>query len=357
MIEPTGTASLLGDELMLAERIHPEEEEGSVASYHDRDPIRRMMVFSGRSNPDLAHAIGQHLGLTLGEVELKTFPNGELYVRFCESIRGADVFLVQSCANPVNRNLMELLLMVNAAKLASAKRITAVMPWYPYSRADKKSAPREPISARLVADILQAAGVDRVLTMDLHAGQVQGFFNVPVDHMTALPMFAQYFRDQGLPQDRLVVVSPDAGRVKLAKKFAEMLGGDLAFINKERPGHGESRVMTLIGDVKGKVAIISDDLIDSAGTLCNAAQAVADAGAERVLACATHGVFSPPAFEKMDASVLERVVVCDTIPVDPLTRPAKVEVLSVAGILAQTIDNVFRDDSVSAIFKGENQLF
>ena len=155
--------------------------------------------------------------------------------------------------------------MVNAAKLASAKRITAVMPWYPYSRADKKSAPREPISARLVADILQAAGVDRVLTMDLHAGQVQGFFNVPVDHMTALPMFAQYFRDQGLPQDRLVVVSPDAGRVKLAKKFAEMLGGDLAFINKERPAHGESRVMTLIGDVKGKVAIISDDMIDSAG--------------------------------------------------------------------------------------------
>jgi ribose-phosphate pyrophosphokinase len=246
---------------------------------------------------------------------------------------------------------------VNAAKLASAKRITAVMPWYPYSRADKKSAPREPIGARLVADLLQSAGVDRVLTMDLHAGQVQGFFNIPVDHMTALPMFAQYFRDQGLPQDRLVVVSPDAGRVKLAKKFAEMLGAELAFINKERPGHNESRVMTLIGDVKDKVAIISDDMIDSAGTLCNAAQAVSDAGAERVFACATHALFSAPALERIEESTLERVVVCDTIPVDPLTRPAKIVVLSVADTLARTIDNVFRDDSVSAIFKGENQLF
>ena len=355
MSEQTGTASLLGEDLLLAEA--PRPEEAAVASYHDREPIRRMMVFSGRSNPDLARVIASNLGLTLGDVELKTFPNGELYVRFGESIRGADVFLVQSCSTPVNRNLMELLLMVNAAKLASAKRITAVMPWYPYSRADKKSAPREPISARLVADLLQSSGVDRVLTMDLHAGQVQGFFNIPVDHMTALPMFAQYFRDQGLPHDRLVVVSPDAGRVKLAKKFAEMLGADLAFINKERPAHGESRVMTLIGDVKGKVAIISDDMIDSAGTLCAGAEAVAAAGAERVLACATHAVFSPPALENMDASVLERVVVCDTIPVDPLTRPAKIVVLSVAGILAQTIDNVFRDDSVSAIFKGENQLF
>ena len=238
MSEPTGTASLLGEDLLLADA--PRPEEVAVASYHDREPIRRMMVFSGRSNPDLARVIASNLGLTLGDVELKTFPNGELYVRFGESIRGADVFLVQSCSTPVNRNLMELLLMVNAAKLASAKRITAVMPWYPYSRADKKSAPREPISARLVADLLQSSGVDRVLTMDLHAGQVQGFFNIPVDHMTALPMFAQYFRDQGLPQDRLVVVSPDAGRVKLAKKFAEMLGADLAFINKERPAHGES---------------------------------------------------------------------------------------------------------------------
>ncbi len=355
MSEQTGTASLLGEDLLLADA--PRPEEVAVASYHDREPIRRMMVFSGRSNPDLARVIASNLGLTLGDVELKTFPNGELYVRFGESIRGADVFLVQSCSTPVNRNLMELLLMVNAAKLASAKRITAVMPWYPYSRADKKSAPREPISARLVADLLQSSGVDRVLTMDLHAGQVQGFFNIPVDHMTALPMFAQYFRDQGLPQDRLVVVSPDAGRVKLAKKFAEMLGADLAFINKERPAHGESRVMTLIGDVKGKVAIISDDMIDSAGTLCAGAEAVAAAGAERVLACATHALFSPPALANMDASELERVVVCDTIPVDPLTRPAKIVVLSVAGILAQTIDNVFRDDSVSAIFKGENQLF
>jgi ribose-phosphate pyrophosphokinase len=252
---------------------------------------------------------------------------------------------------------MELMFMVNAAKLASAKRICVVMPWYPYSRQDKKSAPREPISARVVADMLEAAGVDRVLTMDLHAGQVQGFFRIPVDHMTALPQFAAYFRDQGLPHDRLVVVSPDTGRVKLAKRFAEMLGAGLAIIDKERPSHNEAKVATLIGDVRGKVAIISDDIIDTAGTLCAGAKAVADAGAERVLACATHGVFSGDALSTIESSVLERVVVCDTIPVDPLTKPAKVEVLSVAGILAETIDNVFRDDSVSAIFKGENQLF
>jgi ribose-phosphate pyrophosphokinase len=208
-----------------------------------------------------------------------------------------------------------------------------------------------------VADMIEAAGADRVLTMDLHAGQVQGFFKIPVDHMTALPQFADYFRDQGLTRERLVVVSADAGRAKLAKKFAEMLEADLALITKERPQHNHAEVTNIIGDVNGKVAIITDDIIDTAGTLCAGAQAIRDAGATRVLACATHPVFSGPALERIERSVLEEVVVCDTIPVDPVETPAKVKVLSVDRILAETIDNVFRDDSVSAIFKGENQLF
>jgi len=351
------TMSLLGAE-MLESRIPAAEEGASVQpTVQERDGRRMMMVFAGRSHEELASRIAARLGIELGRRTVKTFPNGETYMRFDESVRGADVFLIQSCADPVDRNLMELLIMVNAAKLASAKRIIAVMPWYPYSRQDKKSSPREPITARLVADLLEAAGVDRVLTMDLHAGQVQGFFRFPVDHMTALPQFAQHFRDRGLSHEQLVVVSADAGRVKLAKKFAEMLGADLAIINKERPDHSEAAVTSIIGDVRGRVAIISDDIIDTAGTLCAGAQAIARAGATRVLACATHPVFSGPALERIEASVLEEVVVCDTIPVNPVEAPPKVRVLSVAGILAETISNVFSDDSVSAIFRGENQLF
>ncbi len=330
---------------------------GPRRTFADYSPQRRMMLFAGRSNAALSQRISDLLGFELGQCKLKTFANGEHYVRLGESVRGADVFLMQSCSNPVNDNLFELLLMINAARLASAKRITAVVPWFPYARQDKKSAPREPIAARLVADMLEVAGADRVLTMDLHAGQVQGFFRVPVDHMTALPMFAQYFRDMGLPLADLVVVSPDAGRAKLAGKFAEMLGVDLAVLNKVRPEHNSARVSTVIGDVSEKICIISDDMIDTAGTLVAGAQAIRDAGATRVFACATHGVFSPPALERIAGSVLEQVVVCDTIPIDPVTKPANVHVLSVAGILAETIKNVFTDDSVSAIFKGENQLF
>jgi len=348
--------SLLGPELMNT-RLGPPETDDEPRTFHDRPTSRRLMLFSGRSNEDLARRIADRLGLQLGSVTRKTFSNGELYVRYDESIRGSDVFLIQSGSAPVNRNLMELLIMVNAAQLASAKRITVVMPWYPYSRQDKKSAPREPISARLVADLIETAGADRLLTMDLHAGQVQGFFKIPVDHMTALPQFAQYFRDLGLSVDPLVVVSADAGRAKLAKKFAEMLDANLAILNKERPAHNEAHVTSIIGDVDGCVAIILDDLIDTAGTLCAGAQAIVDAGAKRVFACATHPVFSGPALQRIEDSVLERVVVCDTIPVDPVETPAKVTVLSVDRILAETIDNVFRDDSVSAIFKGENQLF
>jgi ribose-phosphate pyrophosphokinase len=319
----------------------------------------RLLLFAGRSNPDLARRIADRLGVAMGERTLNTFPSGEIYARFDESVRGADVFLVQSCHGRVNDHLMELVIMADAAHLGSAKRITAVLPLYPYSRQDKKSMPREPITARLVATLLQAAGVDRILTMDLHAGQVQGFFDGPVDHMTALPMFAQYFRDQGISGEKVCVVSADAGRTKLAKKFAEMLGASLAIISKERPAHSTAQVFDVIGadNVRDRVAIMQDDMIDTAGTLCAGAEAVLDAGASRVIACATHAIFSEPALERIADSALDQVVVCDTVPVDPRLRPRQVVVLPVDAILAQTIDSIFRQGSVSDIFGGENQLF
>jgi ribose-phosphate pyrophosphokinase len=332
-------------------------EMGSPLSWAERTPSKRLMVFSGRSNPDLAQRIADRLGVGLGQVTLKTFANGEIYARFEESVRGADVFLVQSCVNPVNRNIMELLIMADAAMLGSAKRITAVIPWYPYARQDKKSAPREPITARLVATLLRSAGVDRVLTMDLHAGQVQGFFDGPVDHMTALPMFARHFRDMGFSGEGTVVVSGDAGRAKLATRFAEMLDADVAIIAKLRPEHGKARVAAIIGDVAGKKAIISDDIIDTAGTLCAGAEAVHQAGATEVVACATHAILSDPALERIRDSVLNEVVVCDTVPIDPRAADSRIRVLPVDGILAQTIDEVFREGSVWNLFGGENQLF
>jgi len=326
-------------------------------SWAERPSSKRLMVFSGRSNPDLAQRIAHRLDVELGQVTLKTFANGEIYARFEESVRGADVFLVQSCVAPDNRNLMELMIMADAAMLGSAKRITAVIPWYPYARQDKKSAPREPITARLVATLLNASGVDRVLTMDLHAGQVQGFFDGPVDHMTALPMFARHFRDQGLSGPGTVVVSADAGRAKLATRFAEMLDADVAIIAKLRPEHGKARVAAIIGDVAGKNAILSDDIIDTAGTLCAGAEAVHAAGANQVVACATHAILSEPALERIRESVLHEVVVCDTVPIDAHAAESRVRVLPVDAILAKTIEEVFREGSVSNLFGGENQLF
>jgi ribose-phosphate pyrophosphokinase len=319
-----------------------------------------LMLFSGRSNPELAARIADKLGLGLGGVTLKTFSNGEVYCRYEESIRGADVFIVQpTCGNPamgVNANdaLMELLEMIEAAVGASAHRVIAVMPWYGYSRQDKKSAPREPISARLVARMLEAAGADRVLTMDLHAGQVQGFFHKPVDHMTAMFILTQYFRDQQL--EDLVVVSPDAGRVKLAKKFAEKVGAELAILNKERPAQQVAEIAYVIGDVKDKTAVIVDDIIDTAGTLRAAGETVKDEGARRVFACATHAVLSGNAYENLAASPFERIVVTDTIPLPP-DAPDNITVLSVADLLTDSIRRIFTDDSVSEVFGGENQLF
>jgi ribose-phosphate pyrophosphokinase len=324
------------------------------------DYDKRLMLFSGRANPELAAKIANKLGVDLGPITLKTFSNGEVYCRFEESIRGADVFLVQpTCANPAlglsaNDALMELLLMIDAAVGASAHRVIAVTPWFGYSRQDKKSAPREPISARLVARMLESAGADRVLTMDLHAGQIQGFFHNPVDHMTALFMLTQYFDDLGLTD--LVVVAPDAGRVKLNKKFASKIGAELAILDKERPAQQVAEIGYVIGDVRGRTAVIVDDMIDTAGTLKAAAQTVLDEGASRVFAAATHPVLSGNAYENLAAASFEQIVVTDTIPMRP-GAPDNLRVLSCAELLTDSIRRIFTDDSVSEVFGGENQLF
>src|SRR5881396_1965364 len=312
------------------------ETKAEVTPEHwiERGPSKRLMLFSGRSHPELAQRIAGKLDIQVGDVSLRTFASGETYCRYEESIRGADLFIVQTSSPPVDQHLMELLIMIDAAKLASAK----------------------PITAKLVAEMVQSAGADRVLTMDLHAGQVQGFFEVPVDHMTALPMLAQYFRDLGLPEE-LVAVAPDTGRTRLASKFAEMIGGDLAVLQKDRPAHNIAHITNVIGDVAGKCAVMTDDMVDTAGTLVAGAEFVKAAGATKVYACATHAIFSPPAIERIEDSPLDSVVVTDTVPIDPLTKPERVTVLTVADILAETIHNVFADDSVSAIFGDMNALF
>jgi ribose-phosphate pyrophosphokinase len=321
---------------------------------------KRLMLFSGRAHPALANDIAGKLGIELGGVTLKTFSNGEVYCRYDESIRGADIFIVQPiCANPrlglsANDALMELLELVDAAVGGSAHRVIAVCPWYGYSRQDKKSAPREPISARLVARMLETAGIDRILTMDLHSGQIQGFFQKPCDHMTAMFMLTKYFADQGL--EDLVVVSPDAGRVKLNKKFAATIGAELAILNKERPAQQVAEIGYVIGDVKGKTAVLVDDIIDTAGTLKAAAQTVRDAGATRVLAAATHAVFSGNAWENLAAAAFDEIVVTDTIPLRD-GAPDNITVLPCAELLTSSIRQIFTDGSVSDVFGGENQLF
>jgi len=320
-------------------------------------PQKRLMVFSGRSHPELAERIAERLGVDLGEIELNTFPNDETYVRYCESIRGADVFLVQTGSPPVDQHLIELLFMIQAAKLASAKRITAVIPLFPYARQDRKAKPREPISARLVSDMLQLAGADRVLTMDLHAGQIQGFFTIPVDHMTALPLFARHFRDLGLTGEGVVSVSPDAGRAKLAVRFAEMLEADFALMHKTRHSAEVVSVTEITGRVRGKTAILGDDVIMTGGTLLANVRALKEHGVGDVWVFATHGLFCGDALEKFAKSDITGIVVTDTVPINPIARPEKMTVLPVAPLLAETIMNVFADDSVSAIFGGENQLF
>jgi ribose-phosphate pyrophosphokinase len=335
-------------------------ETHSAASDLRVEYNKRLMLVSGRANPALAARIGDKLGVEPAPMTLKTFANGEVYCRFEESVRGADVFIVQpTCENSdtglkANDALMELMVMVDAAVGGSAHRVIAVCPWYGYSRQDKKSAPREPISARMVATMLEGAGIDRIVTMDLHSGQIQGFFQKPCDHMTAMFMLTQYFADLGL--EDLVVVAPDAGRVKLNKRFAAKIGADLAILNKERPAQQVAEIGYIIGDVAGKTAVLVDDIIDTAGTLKAAARAVHDAGACRVYAAATHGVFSGNAWENLAAAGLEQIVVTDTIPLPP-GAPDTVRVLSCADLLTSSIRQIFTDGSVSDVFGGENQLF
>jgi ribose-phosphate pyrophosphokinase len=323
---------------------------------------KRLMVAAGRGSGELGAKIADKLGVSLIDAGLKTFSDGEVYCRYADSIRGADIFLIQSiCGNEpegltVNDALMELLVMVDAAVGASAHRVIAVAPWYGYSRQDKKSAPREPITARLVAKCLETAGIDRLLTMDLHAGQLQGFFSKTVDHMTAMPILTQFVKDQ-LGTD-VVIVAPDAGRVKLTRKFAQKVGVEYVLLEKDRPAQQVAEIGYVIGEekVEGKTAVIVDDIIDTGGTLAAGAQTVLEAGARDVYAVATHGVFSGQAFETLSQSPLSGIVVTDTIPLRA-PAPSNIRVLTCADILADSVRRIFTDDSVSEIFAGENQLF
>jgi ribose-phosphate pyrophosphokinase len=322
---------------------------------------KRLMITAGRASRELAGRIADKLNVELIDAGLKTFADGEVYCRYGESIRGADLFIVQSmCGSEhagmtVNDSLWELLIMVHAAKHASAHRIIAVTPWYAYSRQDKKSSPREPISARLVADMLEVAGIDRVVTMDLHAGQLQGFFSKPVDHMTAMPILTQFVVDR-LGDEELVIIAPDAGRVKLVRKFAQKVGAPYALMEKERPAQQVAEIGYVIGDVKGKTAVIVDDIIGTGSTLSAAAQTVLDEGAKRVFAVATHGLFSGDAFRILESGPLSGIVVTDTVPLRA-GAPDLITQLTCADVLEDSIRRIFTDDSVSEIFAGENQLF
>jgi ribose-phosphate pyrophosphokinase len=318
---------------------------------------KRLHLVSGRSNLPLAVEIAERLGVELGDANLGEFANGELHCRFGESVRGTDVFIIQthsaSESMTLNDSIMEQLIMVDAAKRASAKRITVVCPYYGYSRQDRKSEGREPISAKLVADMFRAAGAKRLVSVDLHSGQIQGFFDGPVDHLTAMPVLVEHLGSLG---DDLVVVSPDAGRVKVAERYASLLHADLAIVHKRRPKGQKNAVEArdVVGEVDGRTCVLIDDMIDTASTLCAAAEQLIDHGATQVYAAATHGVFSGPAIDRLKNSVISKVVVTNTLPLPSEKQIDKIEVLSVAGVIADAIDAVFEDTSVSEIFGGDN---
>jgi ribose-phosphate pyrophosphokinase len=318
------------------------------------EETKRMQVFAGTSNPELSEGVVRHLGIELGNVKIRKFANGEIYVRYLQSVRGADVFIIQSICAPVNESLMEMLIMVDAAKRASARTITAVISHYGYARQDKKSAAREPITAKLVADLLTVAGVNRVITMDLHQGQIQGFFNQPVNHLTALPILADYF--ESLHLSDCVVVSPDVGRAKACKKLSNMLGAGLAIMHKGRPEHNVAEITHVIGEVEGKVCIVADDMIDTAGSITEGAKALMAKGAKEVYVTATHGIFSPPAYDRIEAAPIKELVVTNSIPVPDDKQHGKIRVLSVAPLFAHALQNVFNDDSVSELFDPDFQL-
>lgn len=314
--------------------------------------VKNIKIFTGNSHPELAQEIADILGLPVGASKVSTFSDGEISVDINETVRGADVFIVQSTSSPVNNNLMELLIMIDAFKRASAGRITAVIPYYGYARQDRKAKSRDPITAKLVADLLTAAGAHRVLTMDLHAAQIQGYFNIPVDHMLGSPILAQYFLDKGFDEtEDVVVVSPDLGSVTRARKFADKLHAPIAIIDKRRPKANVSEIMNIIGEVEGKRCILIDDMIDTAGTIANAANALKDLGAKNVYACCTHGVLSGPAFERINNSAIEELVMLNTIPLPNNADKIKVNSLSVAPLFAEAIKRIYDDEPISKLFE------
>ena len=324
----------------------------------DKLTTKRMALFSGRTHPALATEVAGHLGIQLGDVNLVEFANGEVRPRFAESVRGSDVFIMQShfgCdGRSINDSIMEQLIMIDAAQRASAKRITAVCPFYGYARQDRKAEGREPITARLVADLFKAAGAKRMVSIDLHSGQIQGFFDGPVDHLTAMPVIEQYIRDNA---NEPVIVSPDAGRIKVAERMQQHLGADLAFVYKRRPkgSANVAQALDVIGEVEGRLCILTDDMIDTGGTIVSAAHLLLDKGATEVWAMATHGVLSGPAIERLANSRIDRVVLTNTLPIPPDKMIDKIQVLSVGRIIADALSAVFDDTSVSEIFGGENQ--
>ena len=312
--------------------------------------INHLKIFTGNANPELAQKISAYLSIPLGQAVVKTFSDGEIYVEIKENVRGADVFVIQPTCPPVNDHLMELLIMIDALRRASARRITAVMAYYGYARQDRKVIPRTPITAKLVANLITVAGARRVLTIDLHAGQIQGFFDIPVDHLYAAPVLIRYLKEEFRGKD-LVIVSPDAGGVERARAYAKRLDAGLAIIDKRRLRPNESEVMNVVGDVRGKVAIILDDMIDTAGTMCKAAEALAERGAKEVHGMATHPVLSGPALERIKKSPMKSVVVTDTIPLrEEAQKLKKIKVLSVAELLGEAIRRIHNDDSVSSLF-------
>lgn len=313
---------------------------------------KEIKIFSANSNREVAEDIAHCLGLPMGKSQVVTFSDGEISVSIQESVRGSDIFVVQSTSYPVNDNLMELLIMIDAFKRASAARITAVIPYFGYARQDRKAKARDPISAKLVADLITTAGADRVLTMDLHAAQIQGFFNIPVDHLLGVPILAPYFMEKCSDcADDLVVVSPDLGSVNRARQFATRIDAPLAIVDKRRPKANVSQVMNIIGNVEGKKVILVDDMIDTAGTICNAARAMIEkGGAQEVYACATHGVLSGPAIERIQDSPIKEMVLLDTIQLPPEKKLDKITVLKVGPVFAKAIERIYEDLPVSPLF-------
>jgi len=310
---------------------------------------KEIKLFSGNSNLSLAQEIADYLGVSLGKAVVSTFSDGEILVRIEENVRGTDVFVIQSCVDPVNKHIMELFIMVDALKRSSASRITAVIPYYGYARQDRKDQPRVPITAKLVADLLTASGTHRVLTMDLHAGQIQGFFNIPVDHLYAMPVLLDEIRKRNIAD--LVVVSPDAGGVERARAFAKRLKAGLAIIDKRREGPGKTKVMNVIGEVKGREVLLLDDMIDTAGTIAQGSQACQEKGARNILAGCTHPVLSGPALNRLNESVLSELIVTNTIPLNGKDRICpKLRVLSVAPLLGEAIKRIHEEASVSSLF-------